>query len=75
VVRYSVRRLRKRFPDIPIAVCLWGGVDVAPTVEAAQADATINSLKEAVAFCTKSERSERAQQTPPWGSARPPPSG
>jgi hypothetical protein len=53
VVRYSVRRLRKRFPGVPIAVCLWGSVDLAPTGEAAQADATINSLKEAVAFCTK----------------------
>ncbi len=29
VVRYSVRRLRKRFPGVPIAVCLWGSVDLA----------------------------------------------
>ena len=50
VQRYSVRRLRKRFPGVPIAVCLWGGVDLPPTVEAAQADATINSLREAVAW-------------------------
>jgi hypothetical protein len=64
VVRYSVRRLRKRFPGVPIAVCLWGGVDLAPTVEAAQADATINSLREAVAFCAKTETPRRAQQTP-----------
>jgi hypothetical protein len=64
VVRYSVRRLRKRFPGVPIAVCLWGGVDLAPTVEAAQADATINSLREAVAFCAKTETSRRAQKTP-----------
>ena len=64
VVRYSVRRLRKRFPGVPIAVCLWGSVDLAPTVEAAQADATINSLREAVAFCAKTETSRRAQQTP-----------
>ena len=63
VVRYSVRRLRKRFPGVPIAVCLWGGVDLAPTVEAAQADATINSLRDAVAFCA-AETSRRAQQTP-----------
>jgi hypothetical protein len=53
VVRYSVRRLRKRFPGVPIAVCLWGSADLAPTIEAAQADKTINSLKEAVAFCAK----------------------
>ena len=64
VVRYSVRRLRKRFPGVPIAVCLWGSVDLAPTVEAAQADATINSLRDAVAFCAKTGTSRRAQQTP-----------
>ena len=65
VVRYSVRRLRKRFPGVPIAVCLWGSVDLVPTVEAAQADATINSLRAAVAFCAKTETSWRAQQRPP----------
>lgn len=64
VVRYSVRRLRKRFPGVPIVVCLWGSADLAPTVEAAQADTTINSLKEAVAFCAKTETSRRAQQGP-----------
>jgi predicted PurR-regulated permease PerM len=67
VVRYSVRRLRKRFPGVPIAVCLWGSVDLAPTVEAAQADTTINSLREAVAFCAKAETSRRAQQRSPEG--------
>ncbi len=61
VVRYSVRRLRKRFPGVPIAVCLWGSVDLAPAVEAAHADATINSLRDAVAFCAKTETSPRAQ--------------
>jgi len=65
VVRYSVRRLRKRFPGVPIAVCLWGSVDLVPTVEAAQADATINSLRAAVAFCAKTETSWRTQQRPP----------
>ena len=71
VVRYSVRRLRERFPGVPIAVCLWGSVDLAPTGEAAQADATINSLKEAVAFCTKTDTSQRAQQTPPGAALDP----
>ena len=61
VVRYSVRRLRKRFPGVPIAVCLWGSVDLAPTVEAPHADATINSLRDAVAFCAKTETSPRAK--------------
>jgi hypothetical protein len=64
VVRYSIRRLRKRFPGVPIAVCLWGSANLAPTIEAAQADATINSLREAVAFCAKMETSQRAQQRP-----------
>ena len=62
VVRYSVRRLRKRFPGVPIAVCLWGSDDLGPTIEAAQADATINSLKEAIAFCTKAEIARRASE-------------
>jgi hypothetical protein len=62
VVRYSVRRLRKRFPGVLIAVCLWGSVDLVPTVEAAQADTTINSLREVVAFCAKKETSRPAQQ-------------
>jgi hypothetical protein len=63
VVRYSVRRLRKRFPGVPIAVCLWGSVDLGPTIEAAQADETINSLREAVAFCTRAENTRRAGET------------
>jgi predicted PurR-regulated permease PerM len=64
VVRYSVRRLRKRFPGVPIAVCLWGSVDLAPTVEAAHADETINSLREAIAFCAKTATCRRAQRPP-----------
>jgi predicted PurR-regulated permease PerM len=64
VVRYAVRRLRKRFPGVPIAVCLWGTIDLAPMVEAAHADATINSLRAAVAFCAKTETCRRAQQRP-----------
>jgi predicted PurR-regulated permease PerM len=62
VVRYSVRRLRKRFPGVPIAVCLWGSVDLGPTIEAAQANETINSLREAVAFCTRVESTRRARE-------------
>jgi predicted PurR-regulated permease PerM len=50
-VRYSVRRLRKRFPQTPIAVCLWGSVDLPTMTAAANADATIGSLHEAVDFC------------------------
>jgi predicted PurR-regulated permease PerM len=50
-VRYSVRRLRKRFPQTPIAVCLWGSVDLPTMTAAANADATVVSLHEAVDFC------------------------
>jgi len=35
---------------MPIAVCLWGSVELAAMAEAAQADATIGSLREAVDF-------------------------
>jgi predicted PurR-regulated permease PerM len=62
VVRYAVRRLKKRFPGVPIAVCLWGSADLAPATEAAQADTTINSLKEAVAFCTRTELTQPTQR-------------
>jgi predicted PurR-regulated permease PerM len=50
-IRYSVRRLRKRFPQTPIAVCLWGSLDLPTTKAAANADATVGSLHEAVDFC------------------------
>jgi hypothetical protein len=52
-VRYAVRRLRKKCPNIPIAVCLWGTSDLAPMKDAARADATIPSLREAVDFCVE----------------------
>jgi len=52
-VRYSVRRLRKKFVDIPIAVCLWGSPDLSSMAEAARADATIGSLQGAIDFCAK----------------------
>jgi predicted PurR-regulated permease PerM len=65
VVRYAVRRLRKRFPGVPVGVCLWGSPDLTPTVEAAQADETMNSLREAVAFCAKTRASQRVQENSP----------
>jgi hypothetical protein len=33
-----------------------------PTIEAAQADATINSLREAIAFCMKAAITRRARE-------------
>jgi predicted PurR-regulated permease PerM len=54
-VRYSVRRLRKKSPNVPIVICLWGSSDLAPMIEAAHADATVSSLREVVDFCVASE--------------------
>jgi predicted PurR-regulated permease PerM len=52
-IRYSVRRLRKKFPATPIAVCLWGSAELSATAEAARADKTIGTLREAVDFCAQ----------------------
>jgi predicted PurR-regulated permease PerM len=56
-IRYSVRRLRKKFPNLPIAVCLWGSAELSATAEAARADQTIGSLREAIDFCAQAYRS------------------
>jgi predicted PurR-regulated permease PerM len=52
-IRYSVRRLRKKFPDIPVAVCLWGSAALNEAAEAARADQTLGSLREAIDFCAQ----------------------
>jgi predicted PurR-regulated permease PerM len=57
-VRYSVRRLRKKFVDIPIAVCLWGSADLSSMADAARADATVNSLQDAIDFCAGTASAE-----------------
>jgi len=54
-VRFSVRRLRKKFPGVPIAVCMWGGADLSAAQEAAKADATVASLSDVIAFCLREE--------------------
>jgi predicted PurR-regulated permease PerM len=51
-IRYSVRRLRKKNPNIPIAVCPWGAVDISAMADAARADATMSTLREIVDFCS-----------------------
>jgi len=50
-VRYSVRRLRSRFPGTPIVVCAWGVGDTADAAEVSGADSTVASLREALDFC------------------------
>jgi hypothetical protein len=59
-VRYAVRRLRKKFPQTPIAVCLWGASELATVTAAAKADETLQSLHEAVAFLIGASAKEPA---------------
>jgi len=49
-IRYSVRRLRKKFPEIPICICLWGNADLTSIADAARADKTVGSLRDALDF-------------------------
>jgi predicted PurR-regulated permease PerM len=49
-VRYSVRRLRRKFPSIPVVVCHWGDTDARATSEATGADATVSTLRAALEF-------------------------
>ena len=54
-IRFAVRRLRKKFANVPIAICLWGATDLAAKGDDARADATLQSLQEAIEFCRSSE--------------------
>ena len=63
-VRYSVRRLRKKFVNVRIAVCLWGNTDLSSISEAAGADATVSSLRDAIDFCVRTASAELAAETP-----------
>jgi predicted PurR-regulated permease PerM len=75
-IRYAVRRLRKKFPGIPIAVCLWGSLDLSSMTEVARADATIGSLPDAVDFFVNAMQSpdparlEKSEEPLPAASAR-----
>jgi hypothetical protein len=61
-VRYSVRRLRKKFVNIPIAVCLWGSTDLSSMADAARADATVNSLQDTIDFCVRTSTAEASRE-------------
>jgi hypothetical protein len=56
-IRYSIRRLRKKYPATAIAVFLWGNSDPSVMKVAAGADAVFASLQGAVDFCSGSEES------------------
>jgi predicted PurR-regulated permease PerM len=58
-IRFAVRRLRKKF-NVPIAVCLWGASELVGKGDAAKADATFGTLKEAVQFCRSPEGPQNA---------------
>lgn len=64
-IRYSVRRLRKKFPNIPIAVCLWGSGELTAKSEAARADATLASLRETIAFCASPSQNAPSREAAP----------
>jgi hypothetical protein len=59
-VRYSVRRLRKKFPAILVIVCLWGAANLKPLSEATGADATVSTLRSALAAFDRDARSPAA---------------
>jgi predicted PurR-regulated permease PerM len=63
-VRYSVRRLRKRFGNARIAVCLWGNPDLSSATEAAGADTMVSSLQDAIDFCAGTARGDPAIEPP-----------
>ncbi len=63
-IRFAVRRLRKKFPRLPIAVCLWGAPNLTAKAEAAKADATFGTLRETVQFCRSPEGTETASASP-----------
>ena len=60
-VRYLVRRLRKRFPDTPIAVCVWGASELSDLAEISNADATVASLRETVDACVAAAKPAEAE--------------
>jgi len=62
-VRYSVRRLRKKYVNLPIAVCMWGSSDLSAMAETAGADATVSSLRDAIDFCAGTGSGDLAGQT------------
>jgi predicted PurR-regulated permease PerM len=53
-IRYSVRRLRKKLPHIPIGICVWGSANVSSLTEQTQANVTMGTIREAVEFCVAS---------------------
>lgn len=68
-IRFAVRRLRKRFPNAPIAVCLWGAPEISAFRDSIRADAIPRSLREAIDFC-RSPGGTPNESDGPSGAAR-----
>ena len=57
-VRYSVRRLKRKFPSIPVVVCVWGSPNAKVAEESIGADATVSTLCAATEFFEAHKRAE-----------------
>jgi predicted PurR-regulated permease PerM len=63
-IRYTIRRVRRRFPDAKILLGCWlADADTAPTADAMKADVMVTTLRDAVRFCLDAARA-RSQPTP-----------
>jgi hypothetical protein len=59
-IRYAVRRLRKKFPAVPIGLCLWRSAELFEKSEAAHADVTVGSLRETIDFCVAPSSTQKS---------------
>jgi predicted PurR-regulated permease PerM len=69
-IRYTIRRLRRRLPDVPIVLACWmSDVDAGETAEAVKADAVVTTLHEGLEVCLKragrSPATKAAEDGPP----------
>jgi hypothetical protein len=63
-IRYTIRRVRRRFPDAKILLGCWlADADTAPTADAMKADVMVTTLRDAVRFCLDAARA-RSQPAP-----------
>jgi predicted PurR-regulated permease PerM len=63
-IRYTIRRVRRRFPDAKILLGCWlADADTAPTADAMKADVMVTTLRDAVRLCLDAA-SARGQVAP-----------
>jgi predicted PurR-regulated permease PerM len=69
-IRYTIRRVRRRFPDAKIFLGCWlADADTAPTADAVKADGTATTLRDALRFCLDAASAPR--QAPPSEITKP----